>query len=379
MAENDFDYYEILELKKDADAEQIKKAYRKMALKYHPDRNSGDKEAEENFKRVNEAYQVLSDPQKRQIYDQYGKRGLEGGGYHFDSSDIGDIFSQFFGEAFGGFGGFGRSKPRQNSGEKYPRDVGLELEIDFKDAVFGGKRKIVNTYKKPCASCKGTGAKDGKLETCATCKGRGQVAFSQGFMTFAQSCPNCKGAGKMPSKKCEECGGRGFELSEEEFELPIPEGVNDGNRIRVSGRGNILNSGTRGDLYVEISVREDPHFIRNYDDIYLEVPIFFTQVLLGGVVSVPALRGELELKVPVGVKDKQQFKFRGKGVKSLQNGAYGDFIAVAKIEYPKKLNEEQKELIKKLEDSFNKERQECEGGFLDGVFSKVKSWLGGEE
>ena len=371
----EIDYYELLEISKDADKSTIKKAYRKMAMKFHPDKNPDDHEAEEKFKAVNEAYQVLSDDEKRSIYDRYGKQGLEGhgqgGGFGaggFD--DLGSIFEEMFGSAFGGGGGSRRQKKTYN----YNLDIGIEEAVEFNEAVFGCKKEIKYKYKKACKSCKGTGAKDGKMSSCSTCGGQGQVHMRQGFMTFAQTCPHCQGSGQSVAKKCTKCTGSGYDEIEDSFEVSIPEGVNDGNRIRISNKGNIAPDGSRGDLYLQIKVKEDPHFIRHDDDIYIEVPIFFTQVALGGSIKVPSLRGEVELQIPAGAKDKEQFKFAGEGVKSVQGYGQGDLIVQIKIKYPKSLNEEQKELLEKLQESFGIESKPHESNF-ENMFDKVRNWF----
>ena len=288
----DLCYYEILEVEKSADKSTIKKAYRKMAMKYHPDKNPGDNEAEENFKAVNEAYQVLSDEEKKSIYDRYGKQGLEGhgqgGGFSrgggFD--DLGSIFEEMFGGSFGG----GRSQ-RQRKTYNYNLDTEIQINLEFNEAIFGVNKEIKYRYKTACKSCKGTGAKGGKLSTCSTCNGQGQVHMKQGFMTFAQTCPHCEGTGQSVAQKCTDCSGLGYDEKNESFKVDIPEGVNTGNRIRVGGRGNIAPDGSRGDLYISINVIEDKHFVRHDDDIYLEVPLFFTQIALGDTITVPSLDG----------------------------------------------------------------------------------------
>ena len=372
----ELDYYERLEISKDADKGTIKKAYRKMAMKYHPDKNPGDHEAEENFKFVNEAYQVLSDQEKRSIYDQYGKEGLEGrgqGGGGFGAGgfdDLGSIFEEMFGSSFGG-GGSSRS---QRKTYNYNLDIGLEVEVEFNEAVFGAKKDINYSYKNACKSCKGTGAKEGKMSTCGTCKGQGQVHMRQGFMTFAQTCPHCQGTGQSVAKKCNKCTGSGYDEITDKFEVNIPEGVNDGNRIRISNKGNIAPDGSRGDLYLQIKVKEDSHFIRHDNDIYVEVPIFFTQLALGGTILVPSLTGEIELNIPAGAKDQEQFKFDGQGVKSVQGYGKGDFVVQIKIKYPTSINDEQKELLEKLQESFGIESKPHERNF-ENMFDKVRGWF----
>jgi len=369
----DLCYYEVLQIEKNADKSTIKKAYRKMAMKYHPDKNPDDKEAEENFKVVNEAYQVLSDDEKRAIYDRYGKQGLEGHGQSsgFSSGgfdDLGSIFEEMFG---GGFGG-GRRAPQKTY--NYNLDTEIEVHLEFNEAIFGCNKEVTYKYKTACESCKGTGAKDGKLSSCGTCNGQGQVHMRQGFMTFAQTCPNCNGTGKAASSKCSDCSGKGYHQKEEKFKVDIPEGVNNGNRIRVGNKGNIAPDGTRGDLYILIRVAEDKNFVRHDDDIYLEVPIFFTQIALGDTIKLPSLRGELELKIPAGAKDKQQFTFRGEGVKNVNGYGKGDFIAQIKIQYPESLNSEQRELLEKLQESFGIESKPHEDIF-NSMFETVKGWF----
>jgi len=365
-------YYEILQISKDADKSAVKKAYRQMAMKYHPDKNQGDKDAEEKFKYVNEAYQVLSDDNKKSIYDRYGKAGLEGHGGGRNSGFSGfDDLSSMFEEMFTGFG---NGRRRNQTRYKYNIDSEIKVNLDFNEAVFGIKKEIKYKHKKACSSCKGTGAKDGKLTTCKTCNGQGQVHMRQGFMTFAQTCPSCHGSGESASEKCTKCHSEGYEEVSESFEVNIPEGINTGNRIRVGGRGNIYPDGTRGDLYLNIQVKDDANFIRHDDDIYIEMPIFFTQIALGTTIKIPGIRGELELIVPKGTQDKEQIKFRGKGVKNVNGRGYGDFIVQIKIQYPNELNSEQIELLNKLQTSFGLESQPHEDIF-GSMFSKVKKWF----
>lgn len=371
-----FDYYEILGVSRTSDKDSIKKAYRKMALKYHPDRNPNDKEAEENFKRVNEAYEVLSDDSKRQIYDKYGKEGLQNSGFSgFSGRDFSDIFADLgsiFESAFGG--GFGFSNQRNKHHSKYNLDALIGLELSFKEAVFGCKKSIKNSYKVACEECQGSGAKGGKLESCKDCGGKGQVYMRQGFMTFAQTCPKCKGAGEYAAQKCAKCKGNGFEMREENFEVPIPEGIDDGHRIRISGRGNADKSGKRGDLYIAMSVGEDNNFIRDGVNVYIEVPIFFTSIVLGTTLKIPSLRGELELKIPPNTKDKEQFVFDNEGIKDVNSAYRGKFVAQIKITYPHKINAEQKALVEQLQESFGIASEPYKNLFEE-CFSKIKQWL----
>ena len=341
-------------------------------MKYHPDKNPNDKEAEEKFKAVNEAYQVLSDEQKRAIYDRYGKEGLQGhsqsgGGFAGGFEDLSSIFEEMF-------GGFGSSRQRRQKQYNYDLDMQIELILEFNEALFGTKKEIKYKYKTACKSCNGTGAKDGKLNQCPTCHGQGQIHIRQGFMTFAQTCPSCKGTGETVTQKCTSCNGKGYTEIEDSFKVDIPEGIDSGNRIRVSGRGNIAPNGTRGDLYILMRVKEDKHFVRDGNNIYLEVPVFFTQIALGATIKVPGPRGELELKIPAGSPDKKQFTFRNEGVKDVNGYGKGDFIVQIKIQYPSSLSAEQKEMLEKLQQSFGIESKPHEDLF-GGLFETVKGWF----
>ena len=374
----EMDYYELLEIGRDATGAEIKKAYRKLALKYHPDRNPGDTEAEEKFKLINEAYQVLSDDEKRNIYDRYGKEGLAGqgmgGGFgNASMDDIMDIFNSFFGG--GGFGnGFGGR--RRDPSQKYGLDFEIELTLAFHEAVFGCKKEIDLHYKKPCKSCSGTGAEEGKLQTCDYCGGQGQVLMRQGAFQFAQTCPKCEGEGRSAKTPCSSCQSRGYRQVEERVTIDIPAGVDSGNRLRVRGYGNESRNGQRGDLYVTFRVLDDEHFVRDGNDIYIEVPVFFTQAALGETITIPTLEGEKELTLKVGTKDREQFVFHGEGVADVHSGRKGRLIAQIKTIHPKKLNETQQELLEKLQESFGVESRPHKSTF-DAVFERVKGWFKG--
>jgi len=373
---SEIDYYEVLEVSRDCSGAELKKAYRKLALKYHPDRNPDDKEAEEKFKIINEAYQVLNDDEKRSIYDRYGKAGLDGqgmgGGFGASSmDDIMDIFNSMFGGGMGG--GFGRSSRRDPS-QKYALDFEVEYQLEFNEAVFGCEKTIDIKYKTYCKDCQGTGAKDGKLSTCDYCGGQGQVVMRQGFMTFAQECPKCHGVGKKIEQKCSTCHGKGYEIQEDSVTIKVPAGVDSGNRLRVQGYGNESKGGQRGDLYVTFYVKDDEHFVRNGNDIYIEVPVFITQAILGETITIPALNGEVELELKQGTKDKEQFVFDNEGVADVHSGRKGRLIAQVKIVMPKKLNDEQKELIIKLQESFGVESRPHKSTF-ESAFDKVKKWF----
>jgi len=376
----EMDYYEILEVSRDCTGAELKKAYRKLALKYHPDRNPDDKEAEEKFKLINEAYQVLSDDEKRALYDRYGKAGLQGqgagGGFgNASMDDIMDIFNSMFGGGGGFGGGFGRSARRDPS-QKYALDFEMELPLKFNEAVFGCEKKIDITYKTYCRDCSGTGAKDGKLTTCDYCGGQGQVMMRQGFMTFTQECPKCHGVGRKIEQKCHTCHGKGYETKEETVTIKIPAGVDTGNRLRAQGYGNEAKNGQRGDLYLTFYVEEDEHFVRNGNDVYIEVPVFFTQAILGETITIPALQGELELTLKQGTKDREQFVFEGEGVADVHSGRKGRLIAQVKMILPKKINDEQRQLLEQLQESYGVESKPHKSTF-ESAFERVKSWFKG--
>ncbi len=366
-------YYEILEVSQSADKTVIKKAYRKMAKKYHPDRNPDDTEAEHKFKLCNEAYQVLSDDQQRSVYDRYGKEGLQnsgggrGGGGFGGFDDLGGIFEEMF-------GGGGRSRQHRPDMDKYPLDLAVEMNISFKEAVFGCDKEVDFSYKSSCKSCKGTGAKNGKQKPCSQCGGKGQVYVRQGFMTFSQTCPACHGEGTMPSEKCTDCHGHGFTEIKDSVTIKVPAGVDSENRLRVSGKGNIGKHGNRGDLYVTFYVEADDTFIRDGNTIFIEVPVFFTQAVMGETLTIPSMTGELDLKLDVGTINKQQFRFRGEGVEDVHGHGKGDLIAQVTLTYPKSLNDDQKELLTKLQDSFGIESKPHESTF-ESAFDKVKNWF----
>ncbi|NKQ39987.1 MAG: molecular chaperone DnaJ [Sulfurovum sp.] len=371
------DYYEILEVSRDSTGVEIKKSYRKLAVRYHPDKNPNDKEAEDRFKLINEAYDILGKDEKRQIYDQYGKEGLErqGAGFHANNmDDIMDVFNSMFGGGFsGGFGGQGRQR---DPSIKYALDFEVALDLPFNEAVFGIEKEITIDYKVPCDTCNGTGAKDGNMETCGYCEGRGQVVMRQGFMSFAQECPKCQGSGQSAKEQCSTCSAEGFIHKEQEIKFNIPAGVDTGNRLRVAGHGNENRQGQRGDLYVSFSVEEDEHFVRDGSDIYIVVPTFFTQCILGETITIPSLNGELELHLKSGTKDKEQFIFKGEGVTDVHSGRKGRLIAQIKMVLPSKINDEQRELLEKIQESYGVESSPHKNSF-ESAFERVKGWFSG--
>jgi molecular chaperone DnaJ len=370
----EMDYYEILEISRNATGAEIKKAYRKLALKYHPDKNPGDKEAEERFKYINEAYGVLSDDEKRSIYDRYGKEGLENRGAGFRSADMNDfmdIFNSMFGSTFGDFGASRRSREPEM---KYVMDLEIDLKLQFNEAVFGTKKEIEIEYKRPCISCRGTGAENGEMKICDYCEGHGQVVMRQGFMTFSKTCHKCRGTGRVVAKKCSECKGKGFYTEKEKVSIDIPAGIDNGNRLRIPGRGNENIDGRRGDLYILFYVEDDEHFVREGNDLYIEVPVFFTRCILGESIEIPSLEGKLELKLEPNTRDGERFLFRGKGVPDVHGGSRGDLIARIKMTLPEKLNDEQREYLTKLQESFGIESHTHKSTF-ENAFDKIKSWL----
>ncbi len=367
-------YYEILEVSQNADKATIKKAYRDMAKKYHPDKNAGDADAERRFKLCNEAYQCLSDDQQKSIYDRYGKEGLQGRSSRHSSAGF-DNFGSIFEDMFSSFsGGNSRRRPNPADMEKYPLDMNVDMIISFNEAVFGCEKEVQYNYKTSCEECKGSGAKDGKLAPCQQCKGQGQVFIKQGFMTFSQTCPVCQGLGSAPAESCETCRGTGYKEIKETVTIKIPAGIDSDNRLRVSGKGNIGKRGTRGDLYVTFRVQKDKHFIRNGNDVYIEIPVFFTQAIMGATITIPSLTGELALKLDIGTKDKQHFTFKNEGIEDVHGHGKGDFIAQINLTYPTKLNDKQKELLKELQESFGIESKPHEN-VLDSAIEKMKSWF----
>lgn len=342
------DYYQVLDVAKTASEAEIKKAYRRLAMKFHPDRNPDDAEAEVRFKEAKEAYEVLSDEQKRAAYDQFGHAGVDpsrGGGQHAGDA-FGDIFGEVFGDIFGGGrrGGGGRQVFRG-------ADLRYELALDLEQAVFGHAAEIEIATLGECEPCKGTGAAKGsESKRCDTCGGVGQVRMQQGFFTVQQTCPRCKGRGQVIDKPCDSCYGQGRVRRAKTLQVKVPAGVDTGDRIRLSGEGEAgRNGGPPGDLYVEIAVREHPIFERDGAHLSCEVPVCFTTAALGGEVEVPTLDGHAKIKVPAETQSGRVFRLREKGVRPVRGGATGDLFCRVVIETPVNLSGEQKELLRKFE------------------------------
>ena len=362
------DYYKVLELARNATEAEIKKAYRRLAMKFHPDRNPHDTEAEEKFKEAKEAYEVLTDAQKRAAYDQFGHAGVDAsrGGAGFSAADaFGDIFGDVFGDIFGG-GRRGRSQVFRGADLRY----GMELDLD--QAVFGDSIDIDFQTLAECEVCSGSGAaKDSSPVTCDTCNGQGSVRVSQGFFSVQQTCPRCKGRGQIIQKPCDNCHGQGRIRRPKTLTVKIPPGVDNGDRIRLAGEGEAgRNGGPTGDLYVEIQVREHAIFERDGSHLSCEVPISFATAVLGGQVDVPTLDGHVTLKVPSETQSGRVFRLREKGVRPVRGGPVGDLFCRVVVETPVNLASEQKELLRKLDESLRRDHKQHnprEQGWLEGV------------
>ncbi|MBS0855284.1 MULTISPECIES: molecular chaperone DnaJ [unclassified Tatumella] len=366
------DYYEVLGVSKTADEREIKKAYKRLAMKYHPDRNPGDTKAEEQFKEVKEAYEILTDDQKRAAYDQYGhaafeQGGMGGGGFgggFGGGADFGDIFGDVFGDIFGG----GR-RQRAARGS----DLRYNMELTLEEAVRGVSKEIRIPTLQECDTCHGSGAKAGsKPQTCSTCHGAGQVQMRQGFFTVQQPCPTCQGRGSVIKDPCNACHGHGRVETTKTLSVKIPAGVDTGDRIRLSGEGEAGEQGApAGDLYVQVSVKKHPIFEREENNLYCEVPINFTLAALGGEIEVPTLDGRVKLKVPAGTQTDKLFRVRGKGVKSVRGGAIGDLLCRVVVETPVNLNDKQKALLSELGDTLGgpsgEDNSPRSKTFFDGV------------
>ena len=399
MAESKRDYYEVLGVSKDADDAAIKKAYRALAKKYHPDMNPGDAEAEKKFKEASEAYAVLSDAEKRRQYDQFGHAAFEGGaggaggfgGFDFNGADFGDIFGDIFGDLFGGGG---RRGGRANNGPMKGANIRKSIRITFEEAVFGCKKELEVILKDPCTTCGGTGAKPGTSpETCPKCGGKGQVVYTSqsffGTVQNVQTCPNCGGSGKVIKEKCTSCSGTGYTSSKKKIEVTIPAGIDNGQSVRIREKGEPgTNGGPRGDLLVEVNVSRHPIYQRQDMHIFSTVPISFAQAALGGDVKIQTVDGAVIYNVKPGTKTDTKVRLKGKGVPSLRNSAVrGDHYVTLVIQTPEKLSAEAKEALRRFDElsgnslhqnDSNPEKSEKKTkrkGFMD----KVKEAFEGED
>lgn len=351
MSDEKRDYYEVLGVERSAGERDIKSAYRKLAMKFHPDKNPGDKASEDRFKEASEAYAVLSDAEKRATYDRFGHQGLGGAGFDpfagvgFGGADLGDFFNQVFGDFFGG-GGRGRGR----SGGQRGSDLRYNLTIEFKQAAFGCKQELTIPRLEPCETCSGSGAKPGtSAQACRSCNGIGEVRLTQGFFSIVRPCPTCGGSGRYVASPCSECSGRGRREISRNLVVDIPAGVSDGTRIRMAGGGEPgLQGGPAGDLFVVLSVEPHPIFMRDEYDVICEVPISFPQAALGADLQVPTLDGMEPLKIPAGTQTGKVIKLRGKGVPVLHRDRRGDQLVRIVVETPTRLNAEQRALLEKF-------------------------------
>ena len=364
MAENKRDYYEVLGVEKSAGAEEIKKAYRKKAMQFHPDRNPGDKTAEEKFKEVGEAYEVLSDADKRARYDQFGFQGVDpnfGGGSGFGGSGFGG-FGGFgdFGDIFGEFFGGGRSRGNTANAPRRGENVAVRLDLTFEEAAFGCEKEVSAQRIENCGSCDGSGSADGVIESCSRCHGTGPVRTTQNFMGMTMqstsACPQCSGRGKIIKNPCNTCRGKGKVRHTQKIKVKIPAGVDEGQSVRVRGEGCVgANGGPSGDLLVEIVLKRHPIFERQNMDVFCEVPISFTQAALGAEIEVPTLDGKVKYEIPEGTQTGKVFQLYGKGIPSVNNPKRrGNHFFTVVVETPTKLSREQKELLRKLEEGMDK-------------------------
>ncbi|QLE86393.1 MULTISPECIES: molecular chaperone DnaJ [Shewanella] len=365
------DYYEVLGVGRDASEREIKKSYKRLAMKFHPDRNPGDKTAEKNFKEAKEAYEILTDSDKKAAYDQFGHAGVDpnrgGGGFGGGGADFGDVFGDVFGDIFGG----GRRGGGQRQAAR-GSDLRYNLELSLEEAVKGLSKELRIPTLVGCDSCDGSGAKKGSSPTtCGTCHGQGQVQMRQGFFAVQQACPTCHGRGKIIKDPCNKCHGEGRVEKSKTLSVKIPAGVDTGDRIRLSGEGEAGEFGAPpGDLYVQVTVREHAIFVRDGNNLYCEVPISFSTAALGGEIEVPTLDGKVNLKIPSETQTGRMFRMRGKGVKSVRSHAVGDLLCKVVMETPVNLSDKQKELLREFDETLtgsSKKHSPKAEGFFDGV------------
>jgi molecular chaperone DnaJ len=361
------DYYDVLGVSRNATADELKKAYRKLAMKYHPDRNPGDKAAEDQFKEASEAYQVLSEPERRAQYDRFGHAAFEQGGgfggFDFSTAGFEDIFSDIFGDFFGASRGRGRSRVQRGE------DLRYDLEIRFEEAVFGTERVINVPRLASCEACSGRGTKGGSARTtCGACRGSGQLRFQQGFFTIAKTCGQCAGQGTVVKDPCRPCNGSGVTEKTQALNIKIPGGVDTGSRLKLRGEGEAGRSGgPAGDLYVVINVQQHPLFTRQDNDIVCEMPISFPQAALGAEIEVPTVEGKFKMKVAPGTQSGAVLRLRGKGARDLRGSGRGDQLVRVVVETPRKLTTRQREILEEFARSSGEEVNPLTKGFFDKV------------
>jgi molecular chaperone DnaJ len=360
------DYYEVLGVSRDCSESELKTAYRKLAMQFHPDRNPGNAKAEEKFKEASEAYGVLSDADKRAAYDRYGhastSSGFGGGSPFADAADLGDIFGDLFGEMFGGGAG-----QRRGSRVQRGEDLRFDITIEFEDAVFGKETEIKVRRRENCAACRGMGTTSGRgPSVCGQCQGRGQLRYQQGFFSVARACGNCGGTGTIITDPCTTCRGETRVAREFQMKVKVPAGVEDGTRIRYSGEGEAGRfGGPRGDLYVVLTVRPHDFFERDGHDLHCVVPISFPQAALGAEIQIPGLDGEVTLRVPEGTQSGKEFRIRSHGVPHLNESGRGDLLVEVMVQTPKKLSRTQRELVRQLADSMAVENKPASRNMLN--------------
>lgn len=385
------DYYEVLGLGKNATDAEIKSAYRKLAKKYHPDLNPGDKTAEEKFKEVNEAHDILSDPEKRKRYDQFGFAGVDpnygagqGGGAGFGGFgaggvDLGDIFGDIFGGGFGGFGGFGGSSRANPNAPRKGHDIQASVILTFEEAAHGCSKKITLNRQQTCPDCNGSGCEAGSSpETCTNCGGRGYVVTQQrtpfGVMQSQQPCPHCGGRGTIIKNPCKTCRGTGKTSARKTLEVKIPAGIDDDQNIALRGQGDAgSNGGPAGDVIVHVTVKRDAVFERDGYDVYVRVPITYSQAVLGAEIEVPTVDGKVAQRIPEGTQSGTKFRLRGQGIQYLNGRGRGDQYVIVEVEIPKKLNRTQREALKAFEDSLKDENYEKRKGFFKNLRDRFSS------
>jgi molecular chaperone DnaJ len=373
------DYYEVLGITKSATKDEIKKAYRKLAMQYHPDKNPGNKEAEAKFKEASHAADILLDDQKKAMYDRMGHAAEQGGmggggfqgGFSGDFGDLGDIFGDIFGDILGGQRGRGGAGGRRRSRATMGDDLQTEMYVSFEEAAFGVEKEVSIQRSVGCENCHGTGAKKGTgPTTCDMCQGHGEVRRQQGFFTIAQPCPKCQGSGQVIKDACESCHGRGRTKKKEKLSVKVPAGIDEGQRLKLSAQGDAgSHGGPSGDLYVLIHIEEHEFFKRDEYDVHCEVPISFSQAALGTEIEVPTLGGRVSMKIPEGTQSGQKMKLRNKGITKLGGYGFGDQIITIHVETPTKLSKDQRDMFKQLQDL---ERQHTSNPMTKGFFERVR-------